>query len=54
MQMRRTQHVTVQLFIHRQQLKLKTKDKEGDVTIEYYYKFTMTANWRIGRGIRRQ
>ena len=32
----RTQRVMVQLFVQRKQLKLHIKDKEGDVTIEYY------------------
>ena len=27
----------MQLFAHREQLKLQTKNKEGDATIEYYY-----------------
>ena len=36
-QTRRTQRLTVQLFVHCERLKLQTKDKEGDITIEYYY-----------------
>ena len=35
--LRRLQRVTVQLFVHCERLQLQTKDKEGDITIEYYY-----------------